>query len=345
MKDIILLVDDNMAILKLTSALLADDYRVIMARSGEQALEIAAKTTPSLILLDVEMPDMDGFQTIAALKENPRLAHVPVIFLTGNHDAETQIRALQAGGVDFITKPFERGVLLHRVRLHAELSRYQLNLEKTVRDLEDGIISSFAEIAECRDLQSGGHVHRTRRYMELFTRLVREAGLFPDEIDDQFVDTIVRATVLHDIGKIGVSDLILLKPDKLTPEEYEAAKAHVHIGSEALGRINRNTPMSVLLMGMAIARWHHERFDGTGYPDGLAGEAIPLCCRLMAVVNVYDALVTPTVYRPAMNHRRALEIIGTGSGSEFDPRLAGVFLEHEGEFAALAAEMSRGAEA
>lgn len=332
MKDCILLVDDNLAVLKQTSALLGGDYRIVMAKSGAQAVAMAAKVLPSLILLDVEMPELDGFATIALLKENPRLAHVPVIFLTGNHDTETQVRALKAGGVDFITKPFEKGVLLHRIRLHTELSRYQVNLEKTVRDLEDGIISSFAEIAECRDLHSGGHVHRTRKYMELFTGILLAEGLFADELDIQFADTVVRASVLHDVGKIGISDIILLKPEKLTPEEYEVAKTHADIGAQALMRINSHTPMSVLLMGAAIARGHHERYDGTGYPRGLRGDDIPLCCRLMSVVNVYDSLVSPTVYREAMEHAAACDIIRDGSGKEFDPVLVDVFLAHRREF-------------
>lgn len=340
MKDCILLVDDNLAVLKQTSALLAGDYRTVMAKSGAQAVAMAEKVAPTLILLDVEMPEMDGFQTIARLKENPRLAQVPVIFLTGNHDTETQIRALKSGGVDFIKKPFEKRVLLHRIRLHTQLSRYQVNLERTVRDLEDGIISSFAEIAECRDVLSGGHVYRTRRYMELFTRLLTEAGLFADELDAQFVDIVVRASVLHDIGKIGISDTILLKPGRLTEEEYAVAKTHADIGARELLRINDHTPMSVLLMGATIAQGYHERYDGSGYPRGLRGDDIPLCCRLMSVVNVYDALVSPTVYRPAMDHATACGIIRDGAGTEFDPRLVDVFLEHHDGFDAVARELT-----
>lgn len=330
----VLLVDDNLTLLKQVALQLSDLYRVSIAKSGRQALVVAARTKPDLILLDIEMPEMDGFATIRALKDNHELAHIPVIFLTANHNAETQVMALESGGVDFIKKPFEKGVLLHRIELHLRLSQYQLDLEKTVRELEDGIIVSFAEIIECRDSFNANHLQKTRSYVELIGQLLLEKGEFGDELDALTLNQIARASVLHDVGKIGVSDQIMFKPGIFTADEYAAVKKHATIGANTLEEIFTRTPMPMLRYAIEIAKHHHERFDGLGYPDGLKGEEIPLCARIVAVANVYDSLVSDSVYRPAKSHEEACRIIAKSSGSEFDPRIVTVFLEHNAEFAA-----------
>lgn len=333
----ILLVDDNLTTLTLVSTLLSEVYTVIMAKSGKQALAIAENTMPDVILLDVEMPEMNGFETIAELRNVPCCTKTPVIFLTANHDPETQVKALEAGGVDFIKKPFEKGVLLHRLETHLRLYQYQQGLENTLKSLEDSIVSAFAELIECRDGHSGGHVQRTREYVALLGRLLLEKGAFPGELTEEILDMITRAAPLHDIGKIGISDVILLKPGKLTEEEFEVIKTHARIGANALRNIYERTPTQEYLQyAISIAESHHERVDGRGYPFGLKGEAIPLGSRILAVVNVYDALTTSTVIRQELlSHEEASRIIAESSGSEFDTRVVEVFLANSDLFLAL----------
>ena len=333
----ILLVDDNLATLKHVSALLAGSCEVVLAKSGGQALSIAAKTVPDLVLLDVEMPEMDGFEIMAALRRIPSCARIPVIFLTANQDTATQVRALTAGDVDFIKKPFEKGVLLHRIELHLRLSQYQQGLERTVKDLEDSIISAFAELIGCRDGHSGGHVRRTREYVALLGSLLLRENVFPGELDEAALDMVVRAAPLHDIGKIGISDIILLKPDKLNEEEFDIVKRHSIIGARALEKVYERTPTQhYLTYAIMMAESHHEWFDGRGYPFGLAGEDIPLCSRILAPANVYDALTTSTVMRTTpMGHEEACRIIAEGAGGEFDPRITAVFLANADRFGAL----------
>lgn len=333
----ILIVDDSLATIRQIAVQLSGFYKVLRAKSGSQALLIAQEQKPDLILLDIEMPEMDGFETLASLRTCALLQRVPVIFLTGNHDTATQLRALEAGGVDFIRKDVSKGVLLHRVQLHLSLHEYQQRLEKSVLNLEDSIISAFAELLECRDSSSGGHVQRTRHYVEALGELLLQAGVFPESLDRTRMDMMVRAAPLHDIGKIGVSDTIIRKAGALTPAEYAIVKTHTVIGARALEKIYERMPTQHY-MGYAIlmALGHHERFDGTGYPYSLAGNDIPLCARIISVANVYDALVMDTAYRKAMPHGEACRIIAEGKGTEFDPVIADIFLESHEIFAAIA---------
>lgn len=333
----ILVVDDNLAALKHTAAQLEGKYRVMLAKSGAQALDVVAREAPDLIILDIEMPDMDGFETIGHLRSGWTTSRIPVIFLTGNHDAKTQVRALEAGGVDFIKKPFERGVLLHRIGLHLSLFEYQQNLESNVKNLEDTILLSFADLIERRNGNSGNHSWRSVRFIELLGRLLIERELFPDELDEMLLELMVRASTLHDIGKIGISDTILLKPDKLTQEEFEEVKKHTLIGARALANMYKRTPAQLYLeYARLMAEGHHERYNGSGYPRGLAGDDIPLCCRMLALTNVYDAILSDTVYRPARSHEEARKIIETGAGTEFDPVIVEVFTANYDKFARIA---------
>jgi putative two-component system response regulator len=317
-----------MASLKQIGAQLAGNYQISLSKSGAQALKICSQARPDLILLDVEMPEMDGFEANEILKKDHDLSRVPVIFLTGNHDINTEIKALESGAVDFITKPAEKSILLHRLELHLQLSDYKTNLENTLRELEDSIVLSFADLVECKNDNTGGHVLRTGKYVEMLGRELIRRGLFGDELDCETLDVIVRAAPFHDIGKIGVSDVILLKREKLTDEEYEAAKRHTVIGAKLLLNIYERTPTQRYLKYAAMmAEGHHERFDGGGYPHGLIGAEIPLCSRIMAVANVYDACLTERVYRSACTHEEAVEVVRSGRGSRFDPVVAGVFLD------------------
>lgn len=340
----LLIVDDNMAALKYTASQLQDTYSVIPAKSGAQALDIAAREAVDMIILDIEMPDMDGFETMARLKNIPSASRIPVIFLTGNHDPETQVRALETGGVDFVKKPFEKGVLLHRIELHLNLFEYQQNLEKTAKNIENTIVSSFADLIEWRSRHSETHLWKANLFMTILGRMLMAKGLFPDELDEERLDMIVRGSSLYDVGKIGVSDEVLLKPGRLTPEEFEEIKKHTLIGAGILKKMYERTPTQhYLKYARVMAEGHHERFNGSGYPHGLSGNDIPLCCRLLAITNVYDSLLAETPYRPAMSPEEARVIIESGSGVDFDPTIVEVFLANYDEFCRIAAASSENA--
>jgi putative two-component system response regulator len=324
----ILVVDDNLSILKQISAHLAGEYEASLAKSGLLALQICMREKPDLILLDIEMPGMDGFDVIARLKQNPYLDRIPVIFLTANHDAATEVKALESGARDFITKPVERSILLHRIELHLRLTSYQAQTEETVTALSDSIASSFAELIECRDENTGGHVVRSSRHVGLLGRELIKNGLFAGELTLPELQLMVRAAPLHDIGKIAISDRILLKAGRLDDEEFSIMKRHAGIGEEILERMYRRTPTQhYLRYACLIAASHHERFDGKGYPRGLKGENIPLCGRIMAVADVYDALMANRVYRNGIGQCQAYSIITGGKGTQFDPQVVEAF-EH-----------------
>jgi putative two-component system response regulator len=332
----ILVIDDNLVSLKQISAQLGGTYEVSLAKSGELGLQICAQEKPDLILLDVEMPGMDGFGVISRLKSTPSINQIPVIFLTGNHDAASEIRCLGSGAVDFITKPVNTEILRHRVEMHLQLSAYQLHMESVVRKLEDTIGTSFAELVECKDYNIAGHILRTGCYAELLATELFEAGIFPRELSSADIQMIKRAAVFHDIGKIGVSDVLLLKRAPLTADEYQEVRKHTVIGGQVLGAIYRRNPnQHYLKMAMLIAEGHHERYDGKGYPRGLKGEEIPLCCRIMAVANVYDACVTDRVYRKGLGYEETCRVILAGRGTEFDPRIVDVFDRMRDRFALL----------
>ena len=332
----ILVVDDNIASLRQINAQLSERYEVFLAKSGELALQISAGEKPDLILMDVEMPGMDGFETIRCLKNDPRLKQIPVIFLSGNYDTATEVKCLGSGAMDFIVKPANTDILRHRIDLHLEFSAYQLHLERMVKELEDNIGISFAELVECKDYNIAGHVMRTSGYAELLANELYKTEIFKGELESTSIDAMKRAVPFHDIGKIGVSDVILLKRDRLTREEYEEVKKHTLIGSRMLEHIYQRTPnQEYLKTAMIIAEGHHERYDGTGYPRGLKGDDIPLCCRIMSVANVYDACVTDRVYHSALSHEEACAAILSGRGAEFDPRVVDAFERIRNKFAQL----------
>jgi putative two-component system response regulator len=332
----ILIVDDNLASLKQISAQLSGAYEVSLAKSGELALHICAREHPDLILLDVEMPDMDGYQTIARLKEDPDLQQIPVIFLTGNHDTATEVKCLESGAMDFITKPANFDILRHRIDLHLEFSAYQLHLEHMVKELEDNIGAAFAELLDCKDYNMAGHVLRSAEYADMLAKRLFEDCVFGDQITLEATDMIKRAAPFHDIGKIGISDIILLKRAPLTDDEYREVKNHTLIGGRVLRNIYERTPdQHYLKMAIDIAEGHHEHYDGTGYPRGLKGDDIPLCCRIMAVVNVYDACMTDRVYRKGFSHAETCKIILDSRGTLFDPMVVDAFCKVKDKFAPL----------
>jgi putative two-component system response regulator len=272
------------------------------------------------------MPEMDGFETIRQFKADPELSPIPVIFLTGNQDSATEIRALESGAMDFITKPANRDILLHRIELHLQFAAYQTSLEHTVMELENNIVTSFAELIECKEDNMGGHILRAGKCVEIIGRHLLEAETFGGELTENDLTMIVRATPFHDIGKIGISDVLLLKKGALTEDEYREVQKHTIIGAQFLEKVYARTPdQHYLKFARQIAESHHERYDGKGYPHCLAGNEIPLCARLIAVANVFDSCMTDRVYRKALGHEAACRIISEGRGSAFDPLVVDAF--------------------
>jgi len=333
----ILVVDDNLANLKNIQLQLSDTYQVLLAKSGAQALQICLQRVPDLILLDVDMPEMDGFETLSRIKGSLILSRIPIIFLTANHDIATEVRALESGVVDFITKPVEKSILLHRLKLHLKLAGYQHHLENTVKELEDSIVVSFAEMVESRDKNTGDHIQRTRKYVSLIGRELINQGLFTVELNEKELSFITRGALLHDIGKIGVSDTILLKPDRLDDREFGIMKAHTTIGADLLKEMYQRTPTQHYLnYAVQIAEGHHEKYNGTGYPHGIKGENIPLCSRIMAVADVYDAVAADRIYRKAMDPQEAFNLVVEGKGSHFDPKIIDAFISIHDEIEVIA---------
>jgi putative two-component system response regulator len=258
---------------------------------------------------------------------------------TGSRDAATEVRGLESGAMDFLSKPANTEILRHRIELHLEFSAYQHQLEMIVNELEDNIGASFAELVECKDFNLGGHVLRTSALAALLTRQAAAERTFGDEIGEGDADLIKRAAPFHDIGKIGVSDLILLKRGPLSAAEYEEVKKHTIIGGKMMEAIYRRTPdQAYLKVAKVIAEGHHERYDGAGYPRGLGGDAIPVWCRIVAVANVYDACITDRIYRKGLSYEEAAQVIINGRGTEFDPRIVDVFERMKDKFALYAAQ-------
>jgi putative two-component system response regulator len=341
----LLLVDDNVANLQvLRETVEGLGARILIAKSGAAALAIVEKTRPDLILLDIMMPGMDGYEVCTRLKADDATRQIPILFLTALGDPEDEAIGLAHGAVDYITKPIHPELVRARVRNHLELSRYRSRLEEAVRqrtrelELTQAVmIEGLATLAESRDPETGGHIKRTQNYVKVLAMKLRSHPEFHDALDEKTIDLLYLSTPLHDIGKVGVRDAVLLKPGKLTDDEYELMKKHTTIGHEALRASERKLGGSSFLRhALEIAVSHHERWDGGGYPNGLAGRDIPVSGRLMAVADVYDALVSKRVYKAALPHEEAARIIAEGSGSQFDPDVVDAFLEMEAMFRNIA---------
>ncbi|MDR0529696.1 MAG: two-component system response regulator [Zoogloeaceae bacterium] len=345
-KQTVLIVDDAPENLTLISNLLRERYKVKIATNGAKALEIAHSVTPpDLILLDVLMPGMDGYEVCRALKDDPKTAAIPVIFLTANYDNEDEQYGFELGAIDYIIKPVVSAILLARVETHMQLklsadflrdkSEYleaQVALRTAeIQEVQDATILMMASLAETRDNETGKHIQRTQHYMHLFARHLRSHPRFRDYMTDSVINILYKSAPLHDIGKIGIPDRILLKPGKLTPEEFEIMKTHTTLGYDAIEHAEKQLGSKVEFLAYAkeIAYCHHEKWDGSGYPQGLSGEDIPICARLMAVADVYDALTSRRVYKPPMPHDAARGIIVEGRGKHFDPDVVDAFLELE----------------
>ncbi len=331
----IVLVDDNLTNLTAGKNILKEYFSVFTVSSGQKFLELLDKITPDLILLDVEMPEMDGYTVMAEIQKMEKLKEVPVIFVTARTDDESEIHGLSMGAVDYVTKPFSPPLLLKRIQVHLKLSDYTHNLHKmvdektkTIMELQSAILHTIADLVECRDDNTGGHTARTQRYLRILIDGLIENGIYKDIVSNWDIPLLIQSAQLHDVGKISVSDRILLKPAKLNREEYEEMKKHAKIGADVIDKISDSTSEKAFLRSASVlAKTHHERWDGKGYPCSLAGEDIPLEGRLMAIADVYDALVSKRPYKQPYTHEEAVSIILNGSGTQFDPVLVDVFLK------------------
>ena len=353
-RDKIILVDDNLTNLDHGRDILRTFYEVYPAPSAEKMFEILGKIIPSLILLDIAMPDMDGYEAIKIIKSNNRFMDIPVIFLSSMNDEESERRGLDLGAVDYIFKPFSGPLLLKRIEnqlliVHktkdllasqAALKDHAENLETKVHEkaievfkLQNAVLATVSDLVEFRDKLTGGHISRTRLYLQSLVAEMIKDGVYLDKVLSWDMDFFLPSAQLHDVGKIGITDMILNKPGKLTPEEFEIMKTHVKIGVEAIEKIMSETDENDFLNhALQIAGTHHEKWDGTGYPAGLKGMEIPIEGQLMAIADVYDALISARSYKKAMTHGEACNIIENGAGTHFDPVLVDVFKNIKTEF-------------
>ncbi|MEO7793761.1 MAG: two-component system response regulator [Thermoanaerobaculia bacterium] len=353
-KATILVVDDTPDNLTLMSGLLKDRYRVKVASSGEKALTIVrGDEPPDLILLDIMMPVHSGYDVCGELKADPLTRGIPVIFLTAMSNVEDEQRGLELGAVDYITKPISPPIVLARVATHlaikaaADFLRDQndyLEAEVARRTAEvsaiqDVTILALASLAETRDLDTGNHIRRTQFYLRALAKQLQSHPRFRRFLDDATIEMLFKSAPLHDIGKVGIPDRILLKPGKLDVEEYEVMKTHATIGRDAILQAEERlgTNVEFLRYAKEIAYGHQERWDGSGYPEGKVGEEIPVSARLMAVADVYDAMVSRRVYKEGMAHEEALAILHAGRGTHFDPDMVDAFLAIEAEIRGVSA--------
>ena len=356
-KPLVLVVDDAPQNLSLMDDLLSDDYAVKVAPNGLRALKIARSIpAPDLILLDIMMPDMDGYEVCRQLKADPQTQDIPVIFLSARTQLADEHLGLTLGAVDYITKPISPAIVLARIKTHLALRAAAVFLQdknayleaevtrrtEETRLTEEATILAMTSLAETRDNETGHHILRTQRYVRALAVSLRHHPRFCAYLDDEIIDLLFRSAPLHDIGKVGIPDRILLKPGKLDVEEFDIMKTHTTLGHVAIERAKARVgrPIAVLDIAGEIALSHQEKWDGSGYPQGLAGDAIPVSARLMAVADVYDALISRRVYKEAFSHERSVAIIVQGRGQHFDPDIVDAFLSIQDACRAIAEEFS-----
>jgi putative two-component system response regulator len=352
--NIIILVDDNISNLKAGKSALSK-YDVITVPSAAKLFDVLERCTPQLILLDINMPDMDGYETIRILKGDAKTAEIPVIFLTGQIDIANELEGLLLGAVDYITKPFLPELLNKRVAVHLtiqsqrrqlqkysdDLRRFNEHLQEMVdektedmKDLQNALLQTISDLVEKRDCDTGGHIVRTQRYLQIMIAALMEKPKYREFIEENWdVDLLILSSQLHDVGKIAIGDSILLKPGKLTKEEFDEMKKHVVYGEEIIAHVMEMFENNTFLRyAKVLVETHHEKWDGSGYPRGLKGEYIPLSGRLMAIVDVYDALVSQRPYKEPFTHEAAVEIMINSKGTHFDPDLIDIFVRIAGKF-------------
>ncbi|MCL1831842.1 MAG: response regulator [Oscillospiraceae bacterium] len=323
----IFIVDDSDSNRMVAKLALEGTYRTYALPSAAKMFKLAEKIMPDLILLDVDMPEMDGFQALTLLKASKRLNQVPVVFLTGKNDTETELNGFEMGALDFINKPFSPPVLIRRIELHLETDKLIKNSIRALHNTHRATISTIANMVEGRDTVTGKHIERTQRYLEILVEELIRTGVYIDEIATWDSGLLLPSAQLHDVGKIHVSDLILNKPDKLNSEEFVLIKNHCGDGEKIIDSIIEQAGDydGFLCHAKKFAGYHHEKWNGTGYPYGLKGEEIPLEGRIMAVADVYDALVSARPYKKPFSHEQAVDIIVKDSGTHFDPLIVEAF--------------------
>jgi putative two-component system response regulator len=352
----IIVVDDQPANLKLMEDMLRQEgYAVRSFPRGRLALAAAAQQPPDLILLDINMPEMDGFEVCKRLKADKLLAAIPVIFLSALNDTKDKVRGFRSGAVDFISKPFQFEEVQARIEAQLTLRELRTRLEKQNSELGDLVklqvreiaesqmttIFALAKLAESRDNDTGKHLERVQILCKLLATGLSACSKYGDIIDGDFVRNIFHASPLHDIGKVAIPDNILLKPGKLTAEEFAVMKTHTTLGAQTLELVRERHPGNTFVtMGIEIAQSHHEKWNGSGYPNGLAGTAIPLCARIMAIADCYDAMRSKRCYKEPFSHQECSDIIRQSSGQHFDPDLVRIFCDAEDAFRQLRSRMT-----
>jgi putative two-component system response regulator len=354
----VFLVDDNSTNLTIGRDILRNEYDVFTIQSGQKMFKMLEKVSPDLILLDVEMPEMNGYEVIRQIKADEKISRIPVIFLTAKSDSDSELEGLSLGAVDYIAKPFSPPLLLKRIELHLlvesqqrELKVYNEHLQdlvdqktETVVELQNAVLQTVAEMVECRDDVTGGHIDRTQKYLQILTDALLKKKRRPDFepiLQDKFF---IQSAQLHDVGKIAIADSILKKAGKLTDDEYIQMKTHTTFGVSIIEKIGKSTSEKTFLQHAKLfAGTHHEKWDGTGYPTGLKGKEIPIHGRLMAIADVYDALISVRPYKEALSHNDAVGILEGGKGTHFDPELIDVFLSVSDNFQETAALAQGGA--
>ncbi len=355
----VLVIDDTPANLAVISGVLKDSYRTKVATSGERGLALAqGADKPDLILLDVMMPGLDGYEVCRQLKADPQTADIPIIFLTAKTEAEDEALGLRLGAVDFIRKPFSPPIITARVLTHLTLSAAQHVLaqqnellEERVQQrthelsvLQDVTIMAMASLAETRDNETGNHIRRTQHYVRILALALKDHPRFRHYLTAETIELLYKSAPLHDIGKVGIPDAILLKPGRFTPDEFEIMKRHPALGRDAIAAAEKQLGQEVPFLQIAkeIAYGHQEKWDGSGYPEGVSGDAIPISARLMAVADVYDALISRRVYKDGMPHDWAVTIIRDGRGTHFDPDIVDAFLTVTDQLQAIAQRFADG---
>jgi len=353
-KALIILVDDNPANLRIGKNVLSERFAVATAPSADKMFGLLENNIPAMILLDVDMPEMNGYDAIKVLKSKPQTQDIPVIFVTGRTESDDELTGLSLGAIDYITKPFQPQLLLKRIEVHllveaqkkklgkqaAELQYFNDNLQRMVEEktenvinLQNALLKTMAELVECRDDITGGHIERTQKGIKILLDEIERTGLYREETKGWDDELLLQSSQLHDVGKISIDDNILKKPGKLTDEEFAAMKKHADFGEKIIERIETLAKENDFLKYAKIfAASHHEKWDGTGYPRGLKGNEIPLLGRIMSIADVYDALTSVRPYKKAFRHGEAVRIIAEGSGKQFDPALVEVFLKTADQF-------------
>ncbi len=348
-KATVLVVDDTPDNLSLMSGLLKDLYKVKVANNGEKAIKIVqSDSPPDLILLDIMMPGLSGYDVCKILKDDPKVRDIPIIFLTAMTGTDDEKKGLELGAVDFITKPVNPPIVMARVATQLQVKAaadflkdqnvyLESEVAKRTRELaaiQDVTILAMASLAETRDNDTGNHIRRTQYYLDLLASYLKNHDRFRGFLSDHTINMLFKSAPLHDIGKVGIPDRILLKPGRFEPHEFEIMKTHCKLGRDAIQHAEDQLGLEVEFLKYAkeIAYGHQEKWDGSGYPEGLAGDDIPISARLMAVADVYDALISRRVYKSGMPHEKAVGIIAEGKGTHFDPDIVDAFMALQEQF-------------